>query len=197
MKPEKLGIVSALVASVCCVGPMVLVLLGLGSLGVGAVLGRYHWWFILVAIGLLTYAWRSYVKEAYRCRTEACEMARGKTTRTALILASGVVALFVGLNVYTYASQSRGADLRMASPGNKTVISTVIPVEGMTCFTCELTVESSLKRLSGVQSVDAKVNERAAYVMYDPNQIHLEQLIAAINQTGFRASRPSDEGGGI
>ena len=33
MKAERLGILSALLASVCCVTPLILVLLGLGSLG--------------------------------------------------------------------------------------------------------------------------------------------------------------------
>lgn len=57
MKADKLGILSALMASVCCVTPLVLVLLGLGGIGIGTVLGRFHWWFLLVAIVLLTYGW--------------------------------------------------------------------------------------------------------------------------------------------
>ena len=73
--------------------------------------------------------------------------------------------------------------------------SVVIPVKGMTCFTCELTVESSLKGLPGVEQVDAKVNIQAAHVRYDPTRIELDALIAAINQTGFEASRPSAQGG--
>lgn len=42
MTPDRLGILSALFASVCCLGPVLLVVLGLGSLGLGAFLGRYH-----------------------------------------------------------------------------------------------------------------------------------------------------------
>ena len=196
MKPQKLGILSALVASVCCLGPLLLIFLGLGSLGFGAVLGRFHWWFIGAAIALLAFAWRSYAKEAHRCRTESCKMAQGKTTRTALILASVVVATFVGLNVYTYASQRGSTPEPGAASVSTALTSVVIPVKGMTCFTCELTVESSLKGLQGVEQVDAKVNDRAAYVSYDPTRIELDALISAINRTGFKATRPSDEGGG-
>jgi len=72
-----------------------LVVLGLGSLGFGSLIGRYHWWFIGAAITLLAYAWRSYMKEARRCRAASCEMAQGKFTRTILVLASIVVATFV------------------------------------------------------------------------------------------------------
>ena len=195
MKPQKLGILSALVASACCLGPLLLVLLGLGSLGFGAVLGRFHWWFIGAAIALLVFAWRSYLKEARRCRTEACEMAQGKTTRTALILASVVVATFVGLNVYTYAAQRRGIPEPRASSISAALTSVVIQVEGMTCFTCELTVESSLKGLPGVQQVDAKVNEQAAHVWYDPKRVHFDAIISAINKTGFKATSPLGQEG--
>lgn len=187
MKPGKVGMLSALVASVCCLGPLLLVLLGLGSLGFGAALGRYHWWFIGAAIALLIYAWRTYLNEARRCRTEACEMVQGKTTRTTLLLASILVVVFVSLNVYTYASQSGQAPEPPIASVKGGLTSVVIPVEGMTCFTCELTVELSLKDLPGVQQVDARVNERAAHVSYDPSQIGLEALITAINQTGFQA----------
>jgi len=190
MKPTQLGLYSAVLASVCCLGPVLLVLLGLGSLGVGAMLGRYHWWFIAAAMILLTVAWRSYLKEAGRCRAASCEMARGKTTRTALTLASVVVVAFVGLNLSTYASQRQGTQEPPAAVRDHALASVVIPVEGMTCFTCELTVESSLKQLSGVQSADARVTESVAYVRYDPAQVSLDELMAAINRTGYRARLP-------
>jgi len=194
MKADRLGILSALFASVCCLGPVLLVLLGLGSLGFGALIGRYHWWFIGAAIALLAVAWRSYLKEARRCKTASCEMARGKTTRTVLLLASVVVAVFVGLNLYTYASQTRHTSSLGTAPRPGQLASVVIPVEGMTCFTCELTVESSLKRLPGVQSAEAKVNEGMAYVEYEPARVSLDALIAAINKTGYKAKRPQGQG---
>jgi len=190
MNPLRLGIVSVAIASLCCAGPLLLVALGLGSLGFGAALGRYHGWFIGAAIVLLTYAWRSYLKEVARCKAASCEMARGKTTRTILTLGSVVVALFVGLNVVTYPSPSHRVNGRAAPSDEQQVASAVIPVEGMTCFTCELTVESSVKGLAGVRSVDAKVKDAAAYVEYDSLQVSVPQLIEAINKTGYKAKTP-------
>jgi copper chaperone CopZ len=192
MNATQLGILSAVTASVCCLGPVLLVLLGLGGLGVGALIGRYHWWFIGAATALLTVAWRSYLNEAGRCRTAHCDMVGGKRTRTVLFLASTVVAVFVGLNLYPYASQSRLTAHHAARPIQGPLTSVRIPVEGMTCFTCELTVESSVKNLPGVRNVDAKVTESAAYVQYDPARVKVGDLVAAINKTGYKASRPKD-----
>lgn len=187
MKAEKLGVLSALMASVCCVTPLLLVLLGLGSLGIGAVLGRFHWWFLLLAVGLLTYGWWMYVKERGRCRTAHCEMPRNKTTRTVLTTASVIVATFVGLNLYTYASQRTTANAPSTSTGLSNI---VLPVEGMTCLTCELTIESTLQRLPGVASADASVVQRVVTVSYDPSRVTVEDLVVAINKTGYKTGRP-------
>ena len=189
MNAQRLGLLSAVTASVCCVGPVLLVLLGLGGLGAGAFLGRYHWWFIVAAMTLLAVAWRRYRTEAGRCRAARCEMAGGRRARTALLLASTVVAVFVGLNLSTYAGQTRQASATDAAARSGRIASVMIPVEGMTCVTCEWTVESSLKGLPGVRSVEANVRDAAAHVQYDPEQTTLEDVIAAINKTGYRASR--------
>ena len=103
MKTAQIGILSAVTASLCCVGPLLLAALGLGSLGFGAAIGRYHGWFLIGASVLLAIAWRSYLTKARRCRTARCEMAHGKATRVVLIAASVIVAFFVGLNIYAYA----------------------------------------------------------------------------------------------
>jgi copper chaperone CopZ len=189
MKADKLGILSALFASVCCITPLLLVLLGLGSLGVGAVLGRFHWWFLAAAFVLLTVAWWRYFHERRRCATEQCEVASGTPTRWTLLVASVVVAAFAGLNVYTFAGQRQQT---AAAPDSRTGTATevVIPVEGMTCLTCELTIESGLKRLPGVQYADARVVEQAVSVRYNPAQISVEDMVEAINKTGYRARSP-------
>jgi mercuric ion transport protein len=193
MKPVKLGMLSALTASVCCLGPLLLALIGLGSLGFGAFISRHHWWFITAAMVLLTFAWRNYLREVRRCRTEACEMAQGKVTRSALLLASVVVTTFLVINVYTYACQhGTRTEPRTLSLGTA-LTSVIIPVKGMTCFSCELTVESSLKHLPGVQQVDAKATEQAAHVRYDPAQIEVNALVAAINRSGFQAQASNEE----
>ncbi|MDP3723871.1 MAG: mercuric transporter MerT family protein [Candidatus Omnitrophota bacterium] len=189
MKADKLGILSALFASVCCVTPLLLVLLGLGSLGIGAVLGRFHWWFLGAALILLTAAWRRYFQERRRCATECCEMASGTPTRWTLLVVSLVVAAFAGLNLVTFASQRQQTAPTPGSPSD-TATEAVIPVEGMTCLTCELTIESGLKRLQGIQHADARMAEQAVSVQYDPTQISLNDVVEAINKIGYRARLP-------
>jgi copper chaperone CopZ len=66
----------------------------------------------------------------------------------------------------------------------------VIPVEGMTCATCEIAVRHALKRIDGVKSAHVSVATKTATVDYEVAKTNPEQLVAAINSTGYRASLP-------
>jgi len=68
MKAKQAGILSALLALTCCVGPLVLVAIGLGS--GAAFLGRYHWLFLIGGIAVLTWAWAKYLREKTVCDCE-------------------------------------------------------------------------------------------------------------------------------
>ena len=94
MKTWVIGLLSAVTVSACCLGPAVLALLGLGSLGIGATVGRYHAWFTGIAVVFLAVGWRRYVKELRRCRAQPCQVAQGKLAKWSLITSSVVVAMF-------------------------------------------------------------------------------------------------------
>lgn len=187
MKAKNLGIFSAIFASICCVGPVVLILLGLGTLGIGAVIGKYHWWFLGVGILLITIAWRAYFKEKRTCELRACQMENKRLTQIILMLATIIIIFFVGLNLYSYLGKSLNNNESTAMINTKTVI---IPVDGMSCFTCEVTVTSGLKKVEGVISATASVKKKSAKVIYDPSKTNIEHLIEAVNKTGYKASMP-------
>lgn len=184
MKAKDLGILSAVTASACCLWPSLLIGLGLGGLGFGAVLGRYHWYFILAAALLLSFAWRNYFKERKSCESAHCEMEGKKMTRNILVLASAVVLTFAGLNLSTFAKGSSKENLVNSG------VKVSIPVEGMSCFTCEVAIQSAVKKLPGIHQVKASAKDKVAMVSYDPKKASIEQIVAAINQTGYGARKP-------
>ena len=68
-----------------------------------------------------------------------------------------------------------------------------IPVTGMTCANCAMTIERTLnKKVPGV--VEASVNFAAerAHVAYIPSMTNLDEMIAAIEKAGYGAIRPDD-----
>ena len=161
-QPIRTGILSTIIASMCCIGPLILVLLGLGSLGLGTAMGKYHWVFLMGGVLLILFSWRTYFREKKRCNSKECRMENKKTTLITLIIATIIILSFMGLNLYTYTCGF--ANLNVPVAGMETI---VIPVEGMTCFTCEITLSSTLKKIDGVVAARASAKNRNIEVVYD------------------------------
>jgi copper chaperone len=58
-------------------------------------------------------------------------------------------------------------------------------VPDMSCAHCKAAVEGELKRLSGVQRVDADVEKGTVEVTYDEGTVSTEQLAEAIEEAGY------------
>lgn len=185
MKAAKAGIVSALLASACCLGPLLLIAIGLGS--GAAFLGRYHWFFLIGGLAVLTWAWAKYLREKTACDCEHKPMDGRRTGLFTLLIATVIVLGFAGLNISRYVFAGSPSAALIANANLQRV---VIPVEGMSCATCEVAVRSALKRVNGVASAHVSVATKNATVDYDPAKTNPDQIVAAINSTGYRASLP-------
>ncbi|XP_048320300.2 probable copper-transporting ATPase HMA5 [Ziziphus jujuba] len=62
-----------------------------------------------------------------------------------------------------------------------------IRINGMTCTSCSSTVESALQAIQGVQKAQVALATEEAEVYYDPKVIGHNQLLTAIEDTGFEA----------
>ncbi len=61
-------------------------------------------------------------------------------------------------------------------------------IEGMHCDGCAANIQSLLQRKGGVQKVAASFNEGEARILYDANAVTEEQLVAVIENSGYRVS---------
>jgi len=181
MKAKQAGILSALLASACCIGPLLLVAIGLGS--GAAIVGRYHWFLLIGGLGVLTWSWVKYLREKKACDCTQQPMQGRRGALITLIAATVIVLGFVGLNVSRYVGAKPQTDpvATAVAPGLTRV---VVPVEGMTCATCEIGVRSAVQRVNGVRSVQVSVATNEASVDFDPAQTSTEQIVTAINATG-------------
>lgn len=62
-----------------------------------------------------------------------------------------------------------------------------IRIKGMTCTSCSTTVESGLQALPGVQRAQVALATEEAEVRYDPNILTTNQILQAVEDTGFEA----------
>lgn len=194
-----LALLSAALAASCCVLPPLLILLGLGSLGAGAFLGRWALPLLGVALILLALSWWIFLREARKLRGLALPMKNERRTRASLVFATAVIVLLAGLQGYSRAKAAwersvlaaAGGGVPVSQPGRAHV---VIGVEGMDCVTCEYPIERALRAVPGVLRADASIATHTATVEYDPSRVSEEEIYDAIDTTGYRAVRGGHRG---
>ncbi|MGC8783878.1 MAG: heavy metal translocating P-type ATPase [Armatimonadota bacterium] len=66
-------------------------------------------------------------------------------------------------------------------------------IEGMTCAACVARVERALKRVPGVQEAVVNLATESATVRADPQSVQIEQLLEAVEMTGYTAQPVTEE----
>ena len=187
-----LGTLAAVFASVCCGVPLILITLGLGGLGFGSFLGMYHWYFTAAGTALFAAAWFVFLRERATLRAAGSEIRNARLTPALLAVATAAVLGFGGLNVASALGLGAKAQevARAASGASGELAQVVLPVEGMTCITCEFSVEKALGKLEGVVEVKASASEQKVLVRYQPGRVTFDRMVEAVDTTGYKAKLP-------
>jgi Cu+-exporting ATPase len=67
---------------------------------------------------------------------------------------------------------------------------TQLEVHGMTCASCSATVERVVGKLPGVQNASVNLAAETLTLDYDPAEISLQQVVAAVDEAGYQAVLP-------
>ena len=62
-------------------------------------------------------------------------------------------------------------------------------VDGMTCDACVRSIERKLSKVAGVASAHVNLGTGKAVVEYDDSRAQADQLIGAVEQIGYHATR--------
>ena len=175
------AVASAALASICCLGPLVLVGLGLGGAGFAAGLTQYRPYFLGLTAVLLGMAfYLTYRKREVACADGSCELRSGsKTMKRALwvvTVAALAMSTFPGWSVLLAGRQSA-----VVSADAETV---VLNVSGMTCDACAVGIEKSLMKIPGVQGATVSLDAKEAVVYVEPGQVSVGELLKAVESAG-------------
>ena len=100
MKTVLVSLPSAVVASLCCVLPLVVVLLGLGSGAFMMYTMKYSYIFIPIGIVGVSLGYFFYFRERKKCDALSCRMAAGKFNFVMLIFSTIVVVMAIVFVVF-------------------------------------------------------------------------------------------------
>ena len=201
MENKSLTIVSVIaagMASLCCIGPLLAVGLGLGAFGAAAFFESVRPYLLFATAGLLGAAfYLTYRrKPAEKCEEGVCAVAPKRSQKLALCIVTVVVIPLAAFPYYSDAfwseagsnSGSQGtafADKPATADGTPVVFD----VEGMTCAGCAAGIQATLTRRAGVEGVEVSYDEKTARVAYDRSQITEHQLISAFEELGYTVAR--------
>jgi len=181
------AVVAAIAASACCVGPLILMFLGISGAWIGTLtaLTPYQPIFITVSIILLGLSfYKTYKKPKEECApgSYCANPVAKRFNRIVLWIFTAVIA---GLLVFPYAAPYVFA----GTPENGTQKQEVkLGIKNMTCASCLIPVRRAIGKLDGVVSAKVTVKPGLAVVVYDPAKVKPEDIAKAITNSGYPAS---------
>jgi copper chaperone CopZ len=180
--------ITAFVASICCVGPLVLLSLGVGGAWIGnlTALAPYRPFFMAVTALFLGFAgYRLYHRPKKSPAGDGEDCGCPVKNRKSRFAFWGVTVAIVALFALPYLSPAVPSDRSRSGNSDPGFEKVVLDIENMTCPSCTLTVSSSLTRLDGVREARVTLTPPTAVVIFDKARISAKELVAATTSVGY------------
>lgn len=195
------AVIAAVAASACCLGPVILALIGVSGVGLAATIEPYRPIFLGVTAVLLAVGFYLVYRRPRAAATAAtaasvdpdnceCDAPGAKRSgKLMLWVATTLAALFA---VYPYIA---GATATTEATGSAEATAesreVTLRVEGMTCAGCATNITNKLAATPGVVRAKVSYDDKTAIVLYDPALITADGLARAVTELeGYRAKVP-------
>ncbi len=196
IKSAGAGLIAAIIASLCCITP-VLALISSTS-GIAA---SFSWmepfrpYLIGLTVLVLTFAWYQKLKPMNTDIDCACdEDEKEPFLQSKLFL--GIVTLFAAVMLaFPYYSSVfyPNIDKDDMAVNASTIYEVSMAIEGMTCTGCEEGIKHAAMKVPGVLDANANYNTGSATIKYDQSTSSEQDIIDAINATGYKVISSSTE----
>jgi mercuric ion transport protein len=193
MKERSLAIgstLAAFLASLCCLGPLVLGGAGLGTVLV-AMFAPLRPYFLAVSAILLAggfyFVYRK-PKAAEACAGETCAPESGTRRLAKPLLWLATLAVAALAFFPSYGVKLVGKPAAAAPISSATLQTAELKITGMDCPVCSGVIQRKLLETPGVVKAEVRYSAGSATVQFDPSQTDTEKLIAIVNDTGYKAS---------
>jgi len=188
------SIITAGLASLCCIGPVVAAALGLGAFGAGALFDSLRPYMLAATAALLGAAfYLTYRKKSgEQCADGTCAVPSGQKRQRVLLWI--VTAVIVPIAAFPYyagifsGGTSMGATTLAASPSTAGLTKVVFDVEGMTCEGCAAGIQATLSRKPGIAEAVVDYESKTARFAFDPARISVDEIKASIAELGYQAT---------
>lgn len=185
------ALLAALAASSCCIGPIVLAALGLGSAGLFAGIAAYRPLMLgatafFLGVGFYLSHRKAKVAEGDACGCDAPKA--GKLPRMFLWVAT-VITVLVAAAPSLLAKLSTRPASSVSTTG--TAATAVIKVDGVDCEACAAPIRKALSAAGGFDDLTLDVPSKKVTVIYEPGAGRPDVYLKAIDGLGYEATLAS------
>lgn len=183
------GLLAALAASLCCIGPLVALALGVGGFAASSWFAEWRPYFLAASFALLGAAWYFTYR---RPRAAAAECAPGaacaaKPSRTTRKIALWIVTA-MAVPAALFPSLIRSPSIPNSSAPVSGGVELRVGIPSMDCVACAKGIEATLRRQPGVWQASVDYDSKQAVIIFDAKTTNSDKLVATIDNTGFKAS---------
>jgi mercuric ion transport protein len=184
------AVLTAFVASLCCLGPLIQAGLGVGAAGFSPLVALRPYFLGLsgtLLAGGFYFVYRK-PKPAAACEGETCapESRVHRAAKPALWLAT--LAVFAFALFPYYGPKLLGTAPAKDAVATATTQTSHLKIANMDCPTCADVIQHKLMATPGVLAAVVRYPAGSATVKYDPHKIAPAQLVLVVNTTGYKAS---------
>ncbi|MBT5758943.1 MAG: hypothetical protein HOI55_04730 [Candidatus Marinimicrobia bacterium] len=186
-------IITAILASLCCIGPLAVLFLGSTSIGLYSIFEPLRPIFGVLSVITLVFAYSKIFEKdkAVCCNTDETKKSLSKKKQ---ILMSITPIVFV-LLAFPYFT----AGLHGDNTGDQSGMKSEWVIEGMTCEGCAAGMERVLTATDGMNSCNVSYEKGIMICYTDESNLSPNEISVLVNRNGFKAvvktEKPSNEKG--
>ena len=191
------GITSSILASLCCVTPLVVVLIGIGSVSVALSFLRYRIYFLALGFVFLAAATYVFLKRDYgKCNLNVVRKERYPIMASAVLM----IAIYVVLTYFVIPPLLISNVQKVVSSEQKSIAPSSflnasqlkISVSGMTCACNVADIQYNLMQMKGILNVTIDYGTKTGLILYDSTQISKYSILSSnIFSSTYKASEIS------
>jgi len=186
------GLFTAFVASLCCITPVAAFLAGISG-----VASTFSWmdpfrpYLIALTVLILGFAWYQKLKPNWDPSCACEENPSFVKTKSFLGVVTVLAIVLMSFPYYSDAFFPK-QEQKVIYIQESQVQTTSLKIEGMTCTGCEATVSNAAMGVNGVLEVNTSYENQNATIKFNKEKTNLENIIEAINKTGFTVTNTSE-----
>ena len=184
------SISTAILASLCCLGPAAAALIGASTLGVFTAFEKYRPYLMGLTALLLGFAFYfAYRKREVKCEDGSCKIAGASKWNKIGVWGATFIAALALAYPYLAAKPSIANNTAFAPKAE-----VLLNIEGMTCTSCASHIQTALAAVKGVHRARVEYETGKGVVEYDSALVLPSTLIERVEDAGYKAAPAQGKG---